>query len=619
MKLCLLAVVTSGAMFAATAVDFMTGQAARLVIGQVNFTQQDQGTPTQFVLGACSGLAYANNTLFVVDSNHIQATPGQNRVLIYHNLSSLVPPPTTEIPQGTRCPVCVGNQHIGSASLVVGQTNFSGDLPGQTQTGLYNPSAVASDGKIMVVADTDSNRVLIWKNIPTTNGAPADIVLGQDNFTSGKPGISNKSLRGPQGVWIQGTRLFVADTANSRVLVWNSIPTTNNQPADYVLGEPNFNTAPASTTLDLPATANNMFSPVSVTSDGQRLLVTDLGHTRVLIWNSIPTQTQQPADLAIGQPDLNSEIDNNAAALCKSSGTDSNGKPTYPVRCYGTLSLPRFALSDGTRLFIADGGNDRVLVYNTMPTHSGQPADVIIGQPNEFDDQVTDSTNTFDPNANVLRSIPGQRHGRADLARAGAQDIRVGIEGVRAVCDLIVKLIGLANNDICRLTDVGGHGVVHQDSIIPAVRDKEACSIRQGETREAERSVTAYRIRRFPVTVCPAGFAQSCRVVVNFRVQIGLANREVGRLLRLRGNRIPNQYPGVTKIGHQQSLTVGGNRNRGKHVVGSRGQIKRRGCRRGIEIRLAEHIIGGLIVGGRNTVPHQYARVGRICDEQART
>ncbi|HLK19910.1 MAG TPA: hypothetical protein VKT81_13190, partial [Bryobacteraceae bacterium] len=420
MKLCLLAVVTSGAMFAATAVDFMTGQAARLVIGQVNFTQQDQGTPTQFVLGACSGLAYANNTLFVVDSNHIQATPGQNRVLIYHNLSSLVPPPTTEIPQGTRCPVCVGNQHIGSASLVVGQTNFSGDLPGQTQTGLYNPSAVASDGKIMVVADTDSNRVLIWKNIPTTNGAPADIVLGQDNFTSGKPGISNKSLRGPQGVWIQGTRLFVADTQNSRVLVWNTIPTTNNQPADYVLGEPDFTTAPPPTTLELPATSSNLFSPVSVTSDGQRLFVTDLGHSRVLIWNSIPTETNAAADVVVGQPDMTSDVDNNSAALCKTNGKDASGNPTYPASCYGTLSLPRYALSDGTRLFVADGGNDRVLVFNTIPTKNGTPADEVLGQPDEFTDRVTDADTTFDPNANVLRSSPAQIRTPMSLAWDGS-------------------------------------------------------------------------------------------------------------------------------------------------------------------------------------------------------
>lgn len=407
-------------MFGATAMDFMTGQAARIVIGQVNFTQQDIGTPTQYVLGAASGLAYANNTLFVVDSNHIQATPVQNRVLLYNNVSTMIPSPTAEIPQGTRCAVCVGNNHNGSASLVVGQTDFTGSNPNLTQSGFTNPSAVASDGKIMVVADTDSNRVLLWKSIPTTNGAPADIVLGQPDFTTLAPATNNKGMRGPQGVWIQGSRLFVADTDNSRILVWNTIPTSNNQAADYVLGEPDFNAAPPNTTIDLPATASNLFSPVSVTSDGQRLFVTDLGHSRILIWNSIPTQTNQPADVSVGQPDLVSEVDNNSAALCKTNGKDANGNPTYPVSCYATVSLPRYALSNGTQLFVADGGNDRVLVFNTIPTKSGQNADIVLGQPDEFTDRVTDSTDTFDPNSNVLRSSPAQIRTPMSLAWDGS-------------------------------------------------------------------------------------------------------------------------------------------------------------------------------------------------------
>jgi hypothetical protein len=76
---------------------------------------------------------------------------------------------------------------------------------------------------------------------------------------------------------------------------------------------------------------------------------------------------------------------NNTKLLCASNGTDTAGAATYPARCAATLSFPRFALSDGKRLFIADGGNDRVLVYRDTPTRSGQPADVILGQPNEFD------------------------------------------------------------------------------------------------------------------------------------------------------------------------------------------------------------------------------------------
>jgi hypothetical protein len=202
-------------------------------------------------------------------------------------------------------------------------------------------------------------------------------------------------------------------------MVWNHIPTSNNEPADYVLGEPDLNTAPPITTLDLPPTASNLFSPVSVTSDGQRLFVADLGHSRVLIWNSIPTHNNQAADVSIGQPDLVSEVDDNSPALCKSNGVDENNNPTYPMSCYGTVSLPRYALSNGTQLFIADGGNDRVMVYKTMPTKSGQPADVVIGQPDEFTDRVTDSTDTFDPNANVLSSSPAQIRTPMSLAWDG--------------------------------------------------------------------------------------------------------------------------------------------------------------------------------------------------------
>ena len=55
-----------------------------------------------------------------------------------------------------------------------------------------------------------------------------------------------------------------------------------------------------------------MLNPVSVTSDGVRLFVTDLGFNRVLVWNSIPTSNTAPADFALGQPDLASAVPNNA-------------------------------------------------------------------------------------------------------------------------------------------------------------------------------------------------------------------------------------------------------------------------------------------------------------------
>ena len=92
--------------------------------------------------------------------------------------------------------------------------------------------------------------------------------------------------------------------------------------------------------------------------------------------------------------------------FCPSVGTDSDNTPIFPIRCGYTLSYPRYALSDGQRLFIADGGNDRVLVYDTIPTTNGAKYDRNLGQVDEYTDQVTTSTDTFRPDANILESAP---------------------------------------------------------------------------------------------------------------------------------------------------------------------------------------------------------------------
>jgi hypothetical protein len=100
----------------------------------------------------------------------------------------------------------------------------------------------------------------------------------------------------------------------------------------------------------------------------------------VLVWNEIPRNNHQPADFALGQFDVNSAFSNDVRRLCLPQRLDDNGSPVYPGRCNATMDFPRFALSDGKRLFVADGGNDRVLVWNSIPFRSGEPADVVLGQ-----------------------------------------------------------------------------------------------------------------------------------------------------------------------------------------------------------------------------------------------
>jgi uncharacterized protein (TIGR03437 family) len=377
--------------------DFVTGQAARLVIGQTTFTSQIFGA-SNTVIGSIGGLAYAPNnggTLLVTDANRLGLLPINNRVLMFSNISSL-PQPADQIPPfSSRCPVCGG-----VATTVLGQPDFSHTsvTPARTASGMNLPLAVATDGVHVAVADTANNRVLLWNNFPNSNGQPADVVLGQPDFTTIQPvQVTASSLRAPQGVWIQGKQLFVADTQNNRVLIWNSIPTKNNQAADLVLGQPNFATVPQfdQTKNSLNSSATTMLTPTSVNSDGVHLFVTDLGFSRVLIWNTIPTHNTQAADVEVGQLDMATAIPNNAPAQCASNGTDANSNPTYPRTCAKTMSFPRYALGDGKRLYVADGGNDRVLVFSTVPTANNTAADFVLGQPDEFSDVVTSNNTSF--------------------------------------------------------------------------------------------------------------------------------------------------------------------------------------------------------------------------------
>jgi uncharacterized protein (TIGR03437 family) len=403
LKYCALFSLCAGVSLAA---DFLTGQAARLVIGQTTFTQQLAGTANT-LLGGVGGVAYANNTLFVADANRIGLTPINNRVLIYNNVSSNFAGPNDQFDptKGVRCPVCGGQ-----ANVVVGQPDFISSNPGLTQKGMNNPTAVASDGTHLAVADTSNNRVLIWNTIPTQMDQPADVVVGQKDFTSLKTVVPDAtSVRAPQGVWLDGGKLYVADTLNNRIMIWNTVPTQNNQAADLELGQANFTTVTPVLLTDptLGAQQNTILNPSSVTTDGVHLFVTDLGHNRVMIWQKIPTTNNAPADVEIGQKDFVSAVAGDVAGLaiistggktCASNGSDSTGAPIYPFACEKSLNFPRFALSDGTRLFVADGGDDRILIFNTIPTVNATSADEVLGQIDFVSSKITSAEDLFTPN-----------------------------------------------------------------------------------------------------------------------------------------------------------------------------------------------------------------------------
>src|SRR5579862_5298184 len=180
--------------------DFLTGQAARLVIGQATFTDQLAGA-SDILLGAVGGLAFANGTLWVADSNRNRLIPINNRVVAFPTQG--FPQPLDQIaPFSSRCPVCVGQ-----ANEVIGEPDFISTTYAISQSGMRLPTAVATDGVRLAVADTENNRILLWLTLPTVNGQPADLELGQPDFNTVLQGsdviVDNRSFRAPQGVWFQ--------------------------------------------------------------------------------------------------------------------------------------------------------------------------------------------------------------------------------------------------------------------------------------------------------------------------------------------------------------------------------------------------------------------------------
>ncbi|OGX04997.1 MAG: hypothetical protein A3G87_10375 [Omnitrophica bacterium RIFCSPLOWO2_12_FULL_50_11] len=226
------------------------------------------------------------------------------------------------------------------------------------------PQQVWSDGTRLFVAEFSNHRVLIFNRIPTTNGAAADIVIGQPDMTSGaanqggNPGPN--TLRGPVGVWSDGNRLIIGESENHRILIFNRIPTANNASADVVIGQADF------TTRTSGCAANKLGRAQGVFSDGKRLIAAEWNNARILIWNSVPTTSNVSADVVVGQKDFTScAVNQGGSAAANTFGINNFGPTIY-----------------AGRLFVPDRNNNRVLVWNRIPTENNTPADIVIGQPN---------------------------------------------------------------------------------------------------------------------------------------------------------------------------------------------------------------------------------------------
>lgn len=337
----------SGATFGA----WVDGQSAEIVLGAPDFTTVvpwGSGTASAsrfwFPMAVCTDTA--TGKVFVVALE-------EHRILRFSS---------TEALKGAD----------SQAEAVFGQPDFTstvqngGGFP-SAQT-LKSPTGCAIDsaGRLFV-ADSGNSRVLRYDNAATAGShAAADGVLGQADMNSFSLGTSadrfgggdlNRIALGPNGA------LYVTDQTNRRVLRFDNAAGKNNgASADGVLGASDFTTVGAGG-ISATTFSNNIFA-VAVDAAGN-LFVSDAAHRRILRFNAAASKANgAPADGVLGADDLTSPV-THAVSASKFSQT-----------IYGLSTS-----ADGT-LYVADGGNNRVLIFNNASGKAnGAAADNVLGQP----------------------------------------------------------------------------------------------------------------------------------------------------------------------------------------------------------------------------------------------
>lgn len=259
-----------------------------------------------------------------------------------------------------------------AADWVIGQADFSregrnGKLDPGAAT-LNVPTGICACGDGIAVADAWNHRVLIWHRVPTASHTPADLVLGQANFSiaeanRGAPSPTAASLFWPYGVHWDGARLWIADTGNRRVLMWNGPPSRSGQPADLVLGQSGFNRRDENGGGE--PDARSLRWPHALTVWRHRLCIADAGNNRVMVWDQMPAQSNAPCDHLFGQSRF-SEVDHNQSRYWPDADA---------------LNMPYGLSARGDWLLVADTANSRLLGWHIDDCATGASARALSGQP----------------------------------------------------------------------------------------------------------------------------------------------------------------------------------------------------------------------------------------------
>lgn len=219
----------------------------------------------------------------------------------------------------------------------------------------------------------------------------ASAAIGQPDRESGQPNqgtqVSDRGLSFPQGMSLgPNGELLVADSDNNRVLVFPSVPLGSGAAASAVFGQSGFDSSVGEVSLQ------GLSGPAGVAVGQGKIAIADRFANRVLIYDQIPTGGARPsAAVVIGQPDPASS----------SSGCAAN-----------KLNVPTaVAITPLGRLIVADSGNNRVLVWDAIPSDPANvPAPTLVLGQGDFDhcvsndDEPQDRAEDIGPDGQPLAS-----------------------------------------------------------------------------------------------------------------------------------------------------------------------------------------------------------------------
>ena len=259
-------------------------------------------------------------------------------------------------------------RNFPDAELVIGQPDFTSTQRGlgPNRLGAVGGSIIDEAGQRLFVADGPNNRVLVFDIRPDvlSNDPRAVEVIGQPDFESRDPGIGPSGLRGPGSVAYDPVfdRLFVSDSGNNRVLIFDANPGDPDalESAVVVMGQPDFMSRAPRESLD-------QLEAGSLAYDYQnhRLFIAEGLEHRIMVYDAHPDRVGGPATAlaVIGQPDAFS---------------------THPAVSQTRVAMPRATInSEAQKLYVSEGypAGNRVVVFDIASESlaTGMPAVDVLG------------------------------------------------------------------------------------------------------------------------------------------------------------------------------------------------------------------------------------------------